>query len=306
MMNTSLTPTAQRGVVLAAVLWLLTVIMLIVAGYSRATRTQTRLTAYQVQAAQARAAAQAGIWLGVQDLLRPAQAQLWKHDGTPRKVIFGNAVLSVRIQDEAGKIDLNGAGAELLRGLLQSAGVEEPALTSTVNAILEWRRPGNLRRVSSVGTKDYAAAGLPYGAKHGLFSSVAELRMVLGMRESVYQKIAPALTVFSQLSGIDPSVAVPAALQAVPGMSAKNVDDFLSGRGTAGQGSESSAAMDPRYFSHSQERAFTVSSTAHLRDAVVELESVISPQPSMTPPYEVLSWREERSAGAAAPKPESD
>ena len=67
-MSTSLDMHRQRGVVLLIVLCMLTLITIIATNYTTATRTEMAIFTATRSTAVARAAAQAGIWLGVAKL----------------------------------------------------------------------------------------------------------------------------------------------------------------------------------------------------------------------------------------------
>ncbi len=83
----------------------------------------------------------------------------------------------------------------LLMALMKAVGVQEPE--NLVDAILDWRDPDDLHLVNGAEDEQYAAAGLPYGAKDGPFDSVEELGQVMGFDRELYQALAPALTVTS-------------------------------------------------------------------------------------------------------------
>src|SRR5690606_29702777 len=61
----------------------------------------------------------------------------------------------------------------------------------------------------------YAAAGLPYGAKDAPFETVAEVEQVLGMDRALFTAAAPHLTVFSGLPQPDQRFAASEVLQAL-------------------------------------------------------------------------------------------
>ena len=67
-------------------------------------------------------------------------------------------------------------------------------------AIVDWRDGDDLTQPMG-GAEDpqYAAAGLPYGAKDAPFDTVAELEQVLGMPRTLFERAAEHLTVFSGL-----------------------------------------------------------------------------------------------------------
>lgn len=287
----------NRGVALVLVLWMLTLLTLMAAGYSATMRTETRLTAHHVQTARARALSEAGIWFGIRELLRPQTAEAFPPlDGTPLTLELERNTIEVRLYDESGKIDLNTARPELLQGLFESAGLTRQDSLSLLDALLDWRDRDNLKRNNGAEDEEYLSAGREYGAKDGPFNSVAELRLVLGMSETVFRRIAPALTVHSHQPLINPRTAPRAALLAVPGLDADVVEEYLRERGRdhstmllQGAGS--------RYFTGNRNgRTVTVAANGQAGDSRIRIEAVILLKPGTSPPYSVLSWREFVSA----------
>ena len=129
----------QHGIALVVVLWMLVLLTVMAGGYSATMRTEALSTAQQVHSAQARALAEAGIWLAVTDLLKPKSEHLWQKNGSAETISYAGNVIRIQIQDEAGKIDLNTAKQELLQGLLGSAGVSADEGERITQAILDWR-----------------------------------------------------------------------------------------------------------------------------------------------------------------------
>ena len=302
---------SEQGVVLIAVLWLLALLTLMAGSYSATTRTELRLTAAQFHAAQARGLAETGVWLGVQQLLQPVNASAPITSGID-KFPFGAGVITVQIQDEAGKIDLNTARPEILLGLLQSAGADTVQAISLRDAIVDWRDRDNLRRAAGAEDDDYRAQGRHHGAKDGPFNSVEELRAVLGMTEPLFQQMRSALTLSSHQPGIAGAVAVPQALAAVPGATPAAVDSYLKQRALAlPPGAPARAppmGMEMRYLSGRRSQTYALTSTGKVADTEVTIEATVQLRPAGQPPYAILSWREAPWRGAgidvAPPAPE--
>ena len=284
----------QRGVALVLVLWLLALLIVIVSGYNTTMRTETVLAAHQLKAAQARALAESGIWLGTSELLKPAVEQIWKTDGTSYSTQYGEGEIQIQLFDENGKIDLNTARVELLHGLLKTTGLSDEESLRLLQSILDWRDRDNLKRQFGAEDDDYENNGYDYGAKDGPFNSVGELRLVMGMTEPVFQKIFPALTVHSHQPGINPDVAPKKVLQAIPGMDDTQIEDFLSERNLniGNSASPPISGIDNRFFSRARSRIFTVTSEGNIEDSKMRIDAVIMLKANATPPYSVLSWRE--------------
>lgn len=299
-------PVRQSGVVLVIVLWLLALLTVMAGGYSATMRTETQLTANTVRTAQARALAESGIWLGVNELLKPQPEQTWWHDGTPHVINNGADKITIRLQDETGKIDLNTAGNELLQGLLNSTGLDESESVRILNAILDWRDRDNLKRQSGAEDDDYANAGLDYGAKDGPFNSVDELKRVMGMRNDIYQSMLPALTIYSNQPGINPETASKTALLALPASDPTAVDEYLKMRHDNADYTVYFTGLDRRVVSRGVSRTFTVSSEGNVGGTKADLNVVLLLKPRAGRPITILSWRENDAQVVKSPEAEPE
>jgi general secretion pathway protein K len=123
----------------------------------------------------------------------------------------------VRVQDEAGKIDLNEAPAPLLIRVFMSADADFEQAQGFADKIMDWREPGTTRRLNGAKADDYRRAGYAYGPRGGRMESVDELRLVMGMSPALFAMLAPALTVVSQNAWPDQAVAPPIVLNMLDG-----------------------------------------------------------------------------------------
>ena len=197
----------EQGIALMLVLWIITLLTIIAVGLTTTQRTESALAANQVGGATFRAQADAAIQFTALNLLTqpPVEALadniamenqgFWVPDGQPRLWRWGDEALEIRIINEASLIDLNMADPSLLLGLMKAVGVQNPE--HLVDAILDWRDQDEFHLANGAEDEQYAAAGLPYGAKDGPFDSVEELGQVMGFDKELYQALAPVLTVSS-------------------------------------------------------------------------------------------------------------
>ena len=147
---------------------------------------------------------------------------------------IGDARVRIATSDITGKIDINFAPMELLRGLFMQAGVETDEVDMLVDAIMDWRDTDDFRRLNGAEDSEYRLAGLPYEAKDGHFSSVDELRLVLGMNDEIFSNVESSLTVFSGQSSVNPSHAsaqVRAAVADLNGLKTADEWHLLCGAG---------------------------------------------------------------------------
>lgn len=278
------------------VLWMLALMTIIALAYSGMTRTETLLSNNMLRAAQARSEAEAGIWLAVNDLLRPIKNRQFPTSGLPiRPLTEPGKDLIISIQDESGKVDLNKASQKLLNGLVRLAGAELEQSNQIVDAILDWRDRDNLTRVNGAEDNEYETLGYPYGAKDSLFNSIGELLQVAGMSPSLYRKIKPLITVHSMQSRIRLNSAPIGVLQALPEMSDDLIAQIMAGRSNDETAIISSVLPDlvkPLVFTSGQGNVFSVTSEAKVGGITSRLMVTLILKKSGNRPITILGWQE--------------
>src|SRR5690606_23279752 len=129
---------------------------------------------------------------------------------------FNGVPVQVRVVDETGKVDLNGADQGLLAGLMAALGTGAADAERLAGAIIDWRDPDDLGQPAGAAEDpQYAAAGLPYGAKDAPFEAVSELELVLGMPADLAARMAAHVTVHAGRPRPDPNYAGGVVLQAM-------------------------------------------------------------------------------------------
>lgn len=286
----------QGGVALVLVLWVMTLLAVIAGNFAFSMRGEAQIARNLLSSARAKTHADAGVQLAWFELMKPpAEPQRWRANGVAHEFMMDGALVRVSVLDESGKIDLNTAPDALLKGLFKSAGLSDEASSTLLNTVLDWRSPGNLRRLNGAKEEQYRAAGKNYGPPNAPFETVDELQRVLGMSPDLYGRLAPALTVYSRQPGINPVFASREVLLAIPGINPAVVEQFLLLRQDAlatgqpllplaGAGSFSSSSGFPAYSVRSEARM--ADGTAFVRQTVVRL----MPDPKL--PVVVLSWSE--------------
>lgn len=205
-----------RGAALLLVMWLVLLLSGLVAGYAMAARIESMQGNGVARSTMASEAARAGIEYAVSRMLDPDPERRWAADGRAYRFDFDGVAVDVEVRDEAAKIDLNAAPHDLLAGLFVQLGEPEEAATRLAGAILDWRDADDLSQpAGGAEDADYAAAGLPWGAKDAPFESVAEVEQVLGMRPALYAAAAPHLTVYTERGMPDARFADPIVLAAM-------------------------------------------------------------------------------------------
>ncbi|MAL03092.1 MAG: general secretion pathway protein GspK [Arenimonas sp.] len=220
----------QRGAALLLVIWWL----LLLAGLVAAFAFTARIEALQDSALRHRVAgqlaAEAGVEVAVLKLGNADPNLRWLPDGRPYAFSYAGYELQVRVQDEAGKLDLNAAEAGLLTNLLVALGVDADRAQALAGAIQDWRDPDSLLALGGgAEDRDYAAAGLPYGAKDQVFNTVSELRQVLGIDDATFRLLEPHVTVYTAAPRPQPAFAQVPVLVAL-GMAPPEAEAWVAAR----------------------------------------------------------------------------
>ena len=186
----------DRGVVLIALLWILTILSVIALSFARETFVEVAAARNDRDLADAYYIARAGIATSVYQLyqkmyltpppqgLQNLQAQqpdavdLGKVTGQ-----FGDGEYEVEIQDESGKINLNIVMEEQLRALINVIGISDPDASVIVDSILDWRDSGTMPRPNGAKDDYYQTLQPPYQTWKDAprMKAVEELLLVRGV-----------------------------------------------------------------------------------------------------------------------------
>jgi general secretion pathway protein K len=135
----------------------------------------------------------------------------------------------VTYTSEAARVDLNQAPKEMLVSLFEVLGSEQAAAGELADRVVGWRtksKPNTANDESAL----YLAAGLNYAPRGAPFAHVNELSLVMGASTAIVERALPFVTVFSKSADIDPLVAPPEVVAALPGMTPQALNDFLKQR----------------------------------------------------------------------------
>jgi general secretion pathway protein K len=180
---------SEAGVILIAVLWgvmLLAAIAFALAASSRA----------GVNGLQNRKEATQDYYLARGAVLRTAvMLSTPAAPGNPRPILPGQQTVewdegpnhvSVELNDESGKIDLNQAKEKTLEGLLLALDVDLQTAPGLVQSIENWRHSNTASDQYGGDDSYYLSLPKPYQPPHADFKSVDELLLVRGITEDLF------------------------------------------------------------------------------------------------------------------------
>jgi general secretion pathway protein K len=204
----------SRGFALLIVLWTLVLIAFVVAQVTAAGRTEIRIAGNLAANAAAQAAADGAIYEAIFHLADPRPEQRWALDGSEHALRIGQSRITLRLEDESGRINPNRASGELLRGLLQAAGNAPENAAELARAITEWVGWASPARDPAVLSAEYRAAGLDYTPPKSPLESIDELERVRGMTPDLLSALRPHLTLFGPAEP-NPASADPVVARAI-------------------------------------------------------------------------------------------
>lgn len=219
----------------------------------------------------------------------------WRVDGVSRTVVLDDIPVTLSIQDEGGKIDINASSRDVFVRLFQSVGLDPETASILADRILDWRESNNLAHLNGSTDEDYRANGSRFHPRHGPFQSVGEVKMVFGMTPEIFEKIRPALTVYSQSQNVNRQTAPREVLLTLPGMNVGIVDGIINDRLRGAENMEDrSLFVRPGVINPLlplEGRSFTITATAKGGTNQIVHEEVIRVTDDSRHPFLSLMWQ---------------
>lgn len=221
----------QAGIALVVIIWFIALLSLLSLGFSKVMRSEALIARNLVESIQAKHLAAAAIEQGIfKLLLQDPAAQMATIKALPVDFSFGDAKLSYRLQDENGKLDINLAAVELIENLLIAVGATKESALSISHAIEDWRDADDFRQLFGAERHDYSDVNMAWVPSNAPFRSIHEVRHVMGVTADIFKMIAPLITVYNASDKINPKFASRALLQAIPGIDAVQLENYILAR----------------------------------------------------------------------------
>ena len=232
---------SERGIALVITLLIVALLVTLVLEFDASTRNELQAATNFRDGMKASYLAKAGI--SAAQAVVEEDARIDRMFGRSSDTLFelwatplphypiGDGVVSVYVTDEAGKLNLNDLSA-----LADREASDSPILLDhtrrferlfellfldirLLDAILDWLDSDMHQRTDGAEEQYYAGLDRPYDIKNGPFDSLSELRLVKGITEHVFERLAPFVTVYPRApEGITPvniNTADPVVLQAL-------------------------------------------------------------------------------------------
>ena len=289
-------PSAQRGVALLVVLWLLILLTIVVGVYAVLARTEAMQARFLLDNTRARYAAEAGIHRAAYEMANPDPETRWVGDGRAYEIEFGDALVELRITDESGKININRVNADFLTELFFQQGVDERAALELADAVVDWRDGDDVPGEFGAEIAEYDAAGYPYGPTNQAFQTVAEIQQVIGMTQAMYADIRDLLSVSGGGGTPNPAFASAEALALLPDVDREAAEAFVRERRTYHPSEQVGLMLANGELVSLQAtgRTFSVQANATLASGTEALikATVAMGRGMRGRPFQILEWRE--------------
>lgn len=220
------------GFAMILVIWVLVLLSLVAAGFSRLVTVETDTGIWLSEQVQAQAAAQAGVHRALMGLSSRDKEQRWLADGQPREFVWEGLQTSILVRSESGKVDLNYAPEQLLSGLLRQLDSSRDAV-ALAQALIDWRDRDSNTQEYGAEEPEYQSAGLPYVPANAPLGGVDELSQVLGFDADLVEQLRPFVTIYARRPKIQARSAPLEVIAALPGIGPDVAQQFIELRDLA-------------------------------------------------------------------------
>ena len=203
----------QRGMVLLMTLLVITLLVTLILGLDSTVRRDMRMVGNLRDDFKATYIAKSGV-AAARALLKEDSKRSPNYDGldevwaTPFPPYpLGDGLIVAEIEDESGKFNVNTIVKtttnrekeperfEMLKRLFANLDIDPNDAEEIAESIVDWIDSNNY---TLYGAEDgyYSNLERPYQTKNGYLTHLSELRQIRGMRNEIYQKVSPYLTVY--------------------------------------------------------------------------------------------------------------
>ena len=294
--------TSEHGFVIVAVLWIIAALSALAMIFALYLSNSAQALAVSDAGLQAEALVSASIELTAYQLSlagdkeRPLQGSFHYR--------LDNAETLVSFVSETARIDLNLAPKDLLANLLSGLGAGPEDADRYADRIIGWRTPPKADAADGEGAL-YRAAGLTYSPRQAPFAHANELALVLGLPPALVERALPFVTVFSGQPKIDPLVAPPEVIAALPGMTPSGLKEFLGERpGLPRDPAAVATALGPAQAGATIEKSdfFRILTTIKFDNGRQTSSEVVIKLGGEADPYRVLSWQDDVAVATSRPQ----
>ena len=169
------------------------VFALIAVSLVSAGRGAVAMAAAEAGHARAAAAADAGLALALNGMLASDPAGHWGLDGRERRMEFRDSQLTIRVEDERGKIPISLLDETQAEHLLVLSGLQGERLRIARDSLLDWSDEDDDARPDGAEREFYAPRH--FVPRNGVLRSIDELALVRGFDKALVDRLRPIVTI---------------------------------------------------------------------------------------------------------------
>ncbi|MGV3510862.1 MAG: general secretion pathway protein GspK [Novosphingobium sp.] len=212
-------PPVENGYAMIAAVGAITLFATLALLLVSVTRGSVVMAGAERDRAEANAAAEAGLAMALSGLVEAGPTGAWPIDGRVRYETFGPAKLSIRIEDERGKLPINLLEEVQIRRMLERTGLKGERLNVAADSLNDWLDEDDQRRQSGAEREFYVNRGIV--PRNGPLVSVAELSAIRGFDQALVARLKPIITLHWSNGPFEPRHA---SLDAIAVMSSDGED----------------------------------------------------------------------------------
>jgi general secretion pathway protein K len=320
----------EKGVILIALLWILTALCLIALTFSKESFVEMASARNAQSLEHSYFIARAGIDVAIYQLLQKRYAPMARQDifqDTPDPIdlgmlkgTFGGGTYEVDIQAESGKINVNYIVQleELFHNLMGVIGIPKPDADTIIDSILDWEDTDSMQRLNGAEDDYYQSLNPPYKTRNGRIEAIEELLLIRGITpEHFYGRpernsdgsiiykygLARYLTVYWNGIQVNINSAPLPVLMSIPEMppeaaraiySRRHVKPFKTVLDISNELGISLPTNTIPRLTVSQTNTYTLTASAHAPNSKVRriIRAVVTLDPVLNKQYRILSWNE--------------
>ncbi len=227
-------PHREQGYASVAAVAAIAVFGLMALALVQASQSTIGDAAAEVGQARAAAAADAGLALALDGLLARDRANRWSIDGRNRSLRFDGAQLTVRIEDERGKVPLNLLDEAMAARLIEAAGLGAGERADiAAQSLLDWIDNDEQPHPSGAENAYYRPRGIH--PRNAPLQTIDELAQVRGFDPALVDRLRSFVTVNYGSGAFDASHARPEAISVMLGGGRDSPQAIARQREMAGQ-----------------------------------------------------------------------
>jgi general secretion pathway protein K len=240
---------AERGVILIAVLLAVAIMSVMVVATAALTRAGIGNEELEQRRLASHLALRSGIEAAKSLILATPEDRRVYLDGDEISVDLGGGVsATVRLRDAAGFVDLNRSDPKLIEAVARFSGLGREAADGLADRITQLRKDADPQPTGTPpqkapappGASTRAASGAPAAGTPSkpavvpiIFLSVDQMPGLLDLPPEEIGALGAGLTVFNPTGEINPLAAPEQVLQAIPGLSERDISDIAMAKKTS-------------------------------------------------------------------------